>query len=463
MAAKAKAASSNGKGAKDKAPAKKSSILASAKTAVKAAAKLVKAATKSVPAPKKDAPKEAPKKAPEKVAEKVPAKVAAKTADKPAAKAAPVAPVAAPPAKATKGAEKPAAPAKAGKGGKASSAPPAKAAPKVEVQRPRATKLPPVGNPLTKREMEQLLTAGAGRGVLGEGSLKGKLVVKDGLPHLLVVGRDKRELDFVLQGPDQEVLPAYVEHKVSVTGLIKKLTNYGGSVDVRKYSAKKPEAEAAPEPAGPAEEKLRFLNPGEIEQITNAGMGAGMKGYGSMRGNLEMSGEEFFLVVSGAGTRHQVTFILEGKNAKGLKKHLGHTLVITGTIEKSTGWGGRVQLDSFEPRLTEFKGVSRDGLEISTVENIGSDKPVVDVKLNHGLVVRLPERAGYTWAVEPTTAKRVGLREANYEPASGGPGTREFFFTPRNPGTWDVEFFLAKALAPAQVTKNAVMTVNVKP
>ena len=83
--------------------------------------------------------------------------------------------------------------------------------------RPRATKLPALGQPLTKREMEQILTVGLGRGVTGEGSLKGKLVAKDGLPCLAVVGRDKRELTFLLQGPDQEVLPAYVD-KVSVTG-----------------------------------------------------------------------------------------------------------------------------------------------------------------------------------------------------------------------------------------------------
>ncbi len=102
-----------------------------------------------------------------------------------------------------------------------------------ERQRPRATKLPPVGEALTRREMEQILTAAAGRGVTGEGSLKGRLVVKEGLPCLHVVGRDKRELVFLLQGPDQEVLPAYVDHKVSVTGLIKKTHNYGGTVDVR--------------------------------------------------------------------------------------------------------------------------------------------------------------------------------------------------------------------------------------
>src|SRR5581483_11052875 len=34
---------------------------------------------------------------------------------------------------------------------------------------PRASKLPGQGEPLTKREMEQLLTVGLGRGVQGEG------------------------------------------------------------------------------------------------------------------------------------------------------------------------------------------------------------------------------------------------------------------------------------------------------
>src|SRR5215831_1173473 len=110
---------------------------------------------------------------------------------------------------------------------------------RAERVRPRATKLPPLGEPLTKREMEHLLSAGEGRGVFGEGSLKGRLTVKEGLPYLQVIGRDKRELEFLLQGPDQEVLPAYVGHKVSVSGLIKKTHNYGGTIDVRKYAAKR--------------------------------------------------------------------------------------------------------------------------------------------------------------------------------------------------------------------------------
>jgi hypothetical protein len=86
----------------------------------------------------------------------------------------------------------------------------------------------------------------------------------------------------------------------------------------------------------------------------------------------------------------------------------------------------------------------------------------VEVLMNQGLSVRLTERAGYIWAIEPTTAKRVGLREANFEPPSGGHSTREFFFTPRNPGTFDVDFFLAKAFNPSQVSKTCRLTVNVR-
>lgn len=316
-----------------------------------------------------------------------------------------------------------------------------------------------MGQPLTKREMEQLLTAGAGRGVVGEGSLKGRLVVKEEFPYLLVVGRDKRELSFLLQGPDQEVLPAYLDHKVSVSGMVRKTTNYGGVVDVRKYSAKKPEAAAE---APPPEQKLRYLSPGEVEQVCNPGMGAGMRGFAGLRGILEMTGDEFFLVVSNGGTRHQVSFLLEGKHAKGLRKHLAQTVQVTGVVDKTSGWGGKLEVELVEPRPAEFKAVSRESLEVALVEAEG-DQAAAEVKLNNGLAVRLPERPGHTWAIEPTTAKRVGLREACFEPAHGGPGTREFFFTPRNPGAFEVDFFLAKAFAPAQVAKTFKLSVLVKP
>jgi hypothetical protein len=350
-------------------------------------------------------------------------------------------------------------PAKAAKGapakGKAAAAAPA--APPVEKPRPRATKLPPVGDSLTKREMEQLLSAGEGRGVFGEGSLKGRLAVTDGMPYLVVVGRDKRELTFLLQGPDQEVLPAYMDHKVSVSGLIRKTTNYGGTVDVRKYSAKKPEAEA---PAAPVETeaKLRYLSPGETSMVTNAGMGAGIKGFASLRGSLEMTGEDF--VLSNGGTRQQVSFILEGKNTKGMRKYVGQQLFLTGVVEKSSGWGGRIVVENFEPRPTEAR-VSREDMEIIHVE--GEVPTSVDVRLNHGLTVRLQEQPGFTWAIEPTAAKRVGLREARFEPGEGNAGTREFFFTPRNPGTSELEFFLAKAFTPGAVERSFKITVTVKP
>jgi hypothetical protein len=347
-----------------------------------------------------------------------------------------------------------------GKGKKAEGKGGAAPAPVLEKPKPRATKLPPVGDALTKREMEQLLSAGEGRGVTGEGSLKGRLAVTDGMPHLVVVGRDKRELTFLLMGPDQEVLPAYVDHKVSVSGLIRKTTNYSGTVDVRKYSAKKPEAEvivAAPEVA---ETKLRFLSPGETSMVTSAGMGSGIKGFASLRGNLEMTGEDFVLVVSNAGTRQQVSFILEGKGTKGMRKHVGHLLFLTGVVEKSSGWGGRIVVENFEPRPPEAR-VSREDMEIVNVE--GEVPTSVEVRLNHGLTVRLPEQPGFTWAIEPTAAKRVGLREAHYEPGDSNAGTREFFFTPRNPGAAELEFFLAKAFTPGVVERSFKINVTVKP
>jgi len=335
------------------------------------------------------------------------------------------------------------------------------AVPAVEKPRPRATKLPPPGEPLNKRDMEQLLTAGAGRGVVGEGSLKGRLVLTDGMPHLVVVGRDKRELSFLLQGPDQEVLPAYMDHKVSVSGLIKKTTNYGGTVDVRKFSAKKPEVEEPVVAPVEPENKLRYLSPGEVSQVVSAGMGAGMKGFAALRGNLEMTGDEFVLVVSNGGTRQQVSFILEGKGAKGLRKYLGQTLSVTGVADKSSGWGGRIEVESVEPRPAEARPMSREGMDLLQVE--GEQSTGIEVKLNHGFIVRLQEQPGFTWAIEPTVAKRVGLREANFEPGPEGSATREFFFIPRNPGPSDIEFFLAKAFNPGQVERSFKLQVTVKP
>ncbi|WP_223646132.1 protease inhibitor I42 family protein [Corallococcus sp. EGB] len=396
------------------------------------------------------------------VAEKVEKAPAA--AKKAAAKAAPPAkPGKAAPAAKTAPAAAPASAKKAaGKaGGKAASAIPA--APPVEKPRPRATKLPPVGEPLTKREMEQLLTAGEGRGVMGEGSLKGRLILSGELPHLVVVGRDKRELTFLLQGPDQEVLPAYVDHKVSVSGLIKKTTNHSGVVDVRKYSAKKPEVEEVAPPPTDSEPKLRYLSPGEVSMAVAAGMGAGIKGFASIRGNLEMMGEDFVLVVSNGGTRQQVSFAIDGKAAtKALRKNVGQTLQVTGVVDKTSGWGGRISAETVEPRPSEARSVSRDEMELVHIE--GEVPTSVDVKLNHGLTVRLQEQPGSTWAIEPTLAKRVGLREANFEPgAASGPATREFFFTPRNPGNFEVEFFLAKAFTPGVVERSFKINVTVKP
>lgn len=430
-----------------KAVKEKVAEVAKGKAPAKAASKASKGAT-SKSAEAKSEPKSEPKSE---------AKAEAKTEAKAKTAKAEAAPKA---EKAEKGekAEKAEAP-KAAKGAKGKAAAAAPAVPAQEKPRPRATKLPPVGSSLTKREMEQLLSAGEGRGVFGEGSLKGRLAVTDGMPYLVVVGRDKRELTFLLQGPDQEVLPAYMDHKVSVSGLIRKTTNYGGTVDVRKYSAKKPEAEAPPSPVE-TEAKLRYLSPGETSMVTNAGMGAGIKGFASLRGSLEMTGEDFVLVVSNGGTRQQVSFILEGKGTKGMRKYVGQQLFLTGVVEKSSGWGGKVLVENFEPRPTEAR-VSREDMEIVHVE--GEVPTSVDVRLNHGLTVRLQEQPGFTWAIEPTAAKRVGLREARFEPGEGNAGTREFFFTPRNPGTSELEFFLAKAFTPGAVERSFKITVTVKP
>ncbi|WP_164019727.1 protease inhibitor I42 family protein [Pyxidicoccus trucidator] len=431
------------------------------KRVAKAATKLVKAASevaKGAKAAKKAAPEKAAEKAP--AAEKTPAAKAPAAKKAAAEKAAPEKAAKAAPA----GKAAPAAKAAGGKAGsKTGGAGAGTSVPAADRPRPRATKLPPPGEPLTKREMEQLLTAGEGRGVMGEGSLKGRLVVTNDMPHLVVVGRDKRELTFLLQGPDQEVLPAYVDHKVSVSGMIRKTTNHGGVVDVRKYSAKKPEAEVEAPPPADTEPRLRYLSPGEITMVTAAGMGAGVKGFATVRGNLEMTGEDFVLVVSNGGTRQQVSFLIEGKAAnKALRKHVGHTLQLQGVVDKTSGWGGRLVAETVEPRPPEARAVSRDEMELVHIE--GEVPTSVDVKLNHGLTVRLPEQPGFTWAIEPTVAKRVGLREANFEPgASGGPATREFFFTPRNPGTFEVEFFLAKALSPGLVDRSFKINVTVKP
>jgi hypothetical protein len=325
---------------------------------------------------------------------------------------------------------------------------------------PRRTKLPGEAEPLTPREMEQVLTVSA-RGVIGEGPLKGRLIVYQGFPYLEVIGRDKRELWFLLQGPDQEVLPAYVDHRVSVSGLIRKHHNYGGTVDVRKYSAKKVEVEV-PVAAEPVveENKLRLFSPGEVETLGQPGMSVGQKGYATLRGRLEMSGEEFYLVVSNPGTRQQVAFTIEGKAQKGLKKYVGEIMVATGVIEKLTGWGGTVQAEVCEPRAPEYPPVARESLELTTIEGASSAPKTASLKVNHGLVVKLQERQGSVWAIEPSIAKRLSLREVNLDP--NGP-VREFFFTPRNPGVLDVDFFLAKTHNPMQVSKQFRLTVDVKP
>jgi hypothetical protein len=326
---------------------------------------------------------------------------------------------------------------------------------------PRASRLPQEGESLTKREMEQVLTVGV-RGVVGEGSMKGRLVVYQGFPYLEVIGRDKRELAFILQGPDEEVLPAYVDHKVSVSGLIRKFHNYGGSVDVRKYSARKPEQEEPTEAPAADVNKLRLLSPGEVQTLASPGMSVGVKGFASLRGRLELSGDEFYVVVSNPGTRQQVAFTLEGKGARGLKKYVGDVMVVTGVVAKLTGWGGTIQVENAEPRAPDYPPVSREALEVVEIEASGTGAPKEAlVKMNHGLSVRLTEKQGYVWAIEPQMAKRVSLRECNVQGGTG-PMVREFFFTPRNPGPVELEFFLGKLHNPMQVARTFKVLVDVR-
>ncbi|MFZ5440766.1 MAG: transcriptional regulator [Myxococcota bacterium] len=401
------------------------------------------------------------------------AKKATKSAPKKVAKAAPAKKVKAPKA-APKAAKTQAKPAKAEPvaKGKAAAVP----APAISVPRradgwlgplpdkdvPRNTKLPSDGTLLTKREMEQALTVGE-RGVIGEGSMKGRLVLYQGFPYLEVIGRDKRELYFILQGPDQEVLPAYVDHKVSVLGLIKRFHNYGGSIDVRKFSAKKPEEVAAPVEEVPEAAKLRLLSPGEVTTVGSPGMSVGLKGFATLRGRLEMNADEYYLVVSNPGTRQQVAFTLEGKAVKGIKKFIGEIVVATGVVEKTTGWGGRIECENCEPRAPEFPPVARESIEVVEVEasGTGNDR-TVEVKLNNGLSVKLSEKQGHVWAIEPQTAKRVSLREVNVHHQSSGSPMREFFFTPRNPGVQEIEFYLGKVHNPMQVARTFKVIANVK-
>ena len=192
-------------------------------------------------------------------------------------------------------------------------------------------------------------------------------------------------------------------------------------------------------------------------------MGAGMRGFANIRGALEMSGDDFILVVSNAGTRQQVTFRLGGKMPRAFRRHMGQPVHGHRGGPQGIGLGrhGRGRVGGASSRRMPG-AVLRETLEMIEVDGVPDDGVPLEVRINQGLAVRIAERAGYTWAVEPTVAKRVGLREANFQPSSSGPGTREFFFTPRNPGQYDVDFFLAKVFAPAQVSKTVRLTLSVR-
>jgi len=323
--------------------------------------------------------------------------------------------------------------------------------------------LPALMTALNKREMEQVLTVGSGRGVFGEGSMKGKLLLYMGFPYLEVVGRDRRELYFLLQGPEQEVLPAYSQHKVSVNGLIRKTHNYGGTIDVRKYSAKSTEPEPAPAPAA-AEPKLQFLSPGELQQITTPGMGTGMRGFASVRGVLEVSGKDYYLVLGGQGTWQQVSFKMEGKEAEGLRPYVGQTLHATGVLEKETGWSGRLGVESYELRAPPLRTLSREGLDIYVVNRL-EETPSVILEGEQALLVCLAEVPPYIWTVDIAAAKRLGLREvvSRLQEAEGTQAQKEFFFFPRMPGVVELDFFLSKIVSPQQYERTLRLQVTVLP
>jgi hypothetical protein len=200
-----------------------------------------------------------------------------------------------------------------------------------------------------------------------------------------------------------------------------------------------------------------------VATIGNPGMSVGVKGFATLRGRLEMNAEEYYLVVSNPGTRQQVAFTLEGKASKGLKKFIGEIVVATGVVEKTTGWGGTIDCESCEPRAPEYPPVARETIEVIEVEASGQGQArEASVKLNHGLTVKLPEKQGHVWAIEPQTAKRVSLREVNVSHPSSGSPVREFFFTPRNPGMQEIEFFLGKVHNPMQVARTFKVIANVK-
>jgi len=328
---------------------------------------------------------------------------------------------------------------------------------------PKRSELPALMTALNRREMEQVLTVASGRGVAGEGSMKGRLLLHMGLPYLEVVGRDRRELYFLLQGPDQEVLPAYAQHRVSVNGLIRKTHNYGGTVDVRKYSAKSMEPEPAPAPVA-AEPKLQFLSPGELQQITTPGMGTGMRGFASVRGILEVSGRDCNLVLGGQGTWQQVTFKMEGKGVESLRPCIGQTLQVTGVLEKETGWSGRILVESHELRAPTLRTVSREGLDICTVKHL-EETPSVILEGEQPLLVCLTEVPQHIWTVDIAAAKRLGLREvvSRLQGEEAKEVQKEFFFFPRAPGVVELDFFLSKVVSPQQFDRSLRLHITVLP
>ena len=321
---------------------------------------------------------------------------------------------------------------------------------------------PRVGEPLTKREMEQLLTAGEGRGVVGEGSLKGRLVVKDGCRTCMVVGRDKRELIFLLQGPDQEVSRRTWTTRSPSAGSSGRRTNYGGTVDVRKYSAKKPEAEAPP-PRRRRGGEAALPVPGRGRAgDRNAGMGAGMQG---LRLAARQPGDDRRgLLPRRLQRRHPAAGLLppRGQGRQGAAQ-------VRGPAAARHRRGGEVL--RLGRQASRWRTSSRGPPSAARIS-----------RERHGDRPRGGRGGPRRWRSGSTTASPCGCRSSRAtpgpssppppsawacarrtsSPASERPGTREFFFTPRNPGPRG-GVLPRQGLHSGQVERSFKLTVTVKP
>ncbi len=208
-------------------------------------------------------------------------------------------------------------------------------------------------------------------------------------------------------------------------------------------------------------EKLRFLSPGEVEQIASPGMGAGMNGFASVRGSLEMSGEDFILVVSNAGTRQQVTFRLGGKNAQGLPQ--AHRP--DGPGDRGGGQGVRLGRNASRSRASSRGrprcADSRDNLEVGRASRART-RPSGRREAQPGAGRAPPRARRLPLGDRAHDVQADRTPRGELQPCTPGPRTREFFFTPRNPGptTWTSSW--PRCTRPAQVLRTYKLVVNVR-